>query len=104
MSLSSASSKNPSFPLIVCFFVFLLNAVGSGICWSSTTSVPPEQTMEPGDIPEIEPGASLGQRIGVAILNLVKGFGQNVEAMPVVCFTCGDSDAERKARGLPPLD
>ena len=38
MSLSSASSKNPSFPLIVCFFVFLLNAVGSGICWSSTTS------------------------------------------------------------------
>jgi hypothetical protein len=45
-----------------------------------------------------------GQRIGVAILNLVKGFGQNVEAMPVVCFTCGDSDAERKARGLPPLD
>jgi hypothetical protein len=64
--------------------------------------VPPQ--LPPGEIPEIEPGASLGQRIGVAILNLVKGFGQNVEAMPVVCFTCGDSDAERKARGLPPLD
>ena len=51
-------------------------------------SVPPEQTMEPGDIPEIEPGASLGQKVGVAILNFVKGFGQNVEAIPIVCFTC----------------
>jgi len=48
--------------------------------------VPPQ--LPPGEIPEIEPGASLGQRVGVAILNLVKGFGQNVEAFPIVCFTC----------------
>ena len=48
--------------------------------------VPPQ--VPPGEVPEIEPGASLGQRVGVAILNLVKGFGQNVEAIPIVCVTC----------------
>jgi hypothetical protein len=50
--------------------------------------VPPQ--LPPGEIPEIEPGASLAQKAGIAILNLVKGFGQNVEAIPIVCFTCND--------------
>jgi hypothetical protein len=51
-------------------------------------SVPPEQTMEPGDIPEIEPGALMAQKWGVTILNIVKGIGQNVKVMPMLCFTC----------------
>ena len=47
--------------------------------------VPPQ--LAPGEIPEIDPGAPLGQRIAVAILNLVKGYGQNVSDF-MVCVTC----------------
>jgi len=44
--------------------------------------VPPQ--LPPGEIPEIAPGASWGQKIGITILNIVKGFGQGVQDFVVV--------------------
>ena len=47
--------------------------------------VPPQ--LPPGEIPEVEPGAALGLRVKIAILNIVSGFGQNVSDF-IVCATC----------------
>ena len=65
--------------------------------------VPPQ--LPPGEIPEIAPGASWGQRIGVAILNLVQGFGQNVSE-GIVCATCNmvNGPEEKAIFGSQPED
>jgi RHS repeat-associated protein len=76
-------------------------------------SVPPV-AMKPGDIPPPAEGAPAIDKLRFAAGKTMEALGEVMGAAAnaagksfvdvILCATCGNSDAERKARGLPPMD